>query len=67
MAGVLEERRGTEGWNRRIIVVYSLARANYAGHALPWACATHLQRVQMMRIVGVLVGCRMHIDFVVAP
>lgn len=65
---MVEERRGTEGWNRkRRTVVYFLALGGYTGHALLWDCVTHLQRVQMLRVVRELAGCRMHIDYVVAP
>ena len=65
---MVEERRGIEDWNkRRRMAVYSLAWENCTEHALLWACATSLQRVQMWRIVGLLFGCKMDIDFVVVP
>lgn len=64
---MVEERRGNKGWNKRRTAVYSLERGIMLGTHLMWACATHLQRVQILKPMGALPDCRVHIDSVVAP
>ena len=64
---MVEERRGTKGWNKRRTAVYSLVRGIMLGTPLLWACATHLQRVQTLKPMGALADFRVHIDSVVAP
>lgn len=67
MAGVVEERRGIEGWKKMGTIGHSFGWGNNMGHALLWTCVVRFYRGQVLKTMGLFAGCETHIDSMVVP